>query len=200
MRGVGWVYEQYASGRVESDEEVALTFAPDAGYRALTVPLINLRWAAQQSWSEAQLSQEEEQEEEVVELLAFAQAIDYRERSWGRLLHESQRAGERFLGSVALTRITRGVCFDCSLSYALRASHEGTGLRSEAVRAVIRHAFVDLGLHRIEAAHAPDNARRRLLERMGVEPVGTIRGFLLSGSGWRDTVLHSPLKSRWRPR
>lgn len=107
----------------------------------------------------------------------------------------------QIIGSLALTRITRGVRFDCSLSYALRASYEGTGVMSEAVRAILRFAFEELGLHRIEAAHAPDNVRsRRLLERMGFEHVGTIRGFLLSASGWRDTILHSLLNPDWRPR
>ncbi|MEY4544795.1 MAG: hypothetical protein RL685_990 [Pseudomonadota bacterium] len=108
---------------------------------------------------------------------------------------------QQILGSVGLTRITRGVRHDCSLSYALRASHEGIGLMGEVVREVIRHAFHDLRLHRIEAAHAPDNQRsRRLLERVGFEQVGTIRGFLLSGGTWRDTVLHSLLNPDWRPR
>jgi [ribosomal protein S5]-alanine N-acetyltransferase len=105
------------------------------------------------------------------------------------------------LGTVGLTRITRGVRFDCSLSYAIRASHEGTGLMGEAVRAAIRHAFDDLGLHRIEASHAPDNHRSgMLLQRLGFERIGTIPGFLLSAGEWRDTVLHSLLNPDWLPR
>jgi ribosomal-protein-alanine N-acetyltransferase len=72
---------------------------------------------------------------------------------------------------------------------------------SEAVGAIIRHAFDDLGLHRIEAAHALDNQRsKKLLERMGFERVGVIRGFLLTGGRWRDTVLHSLSNPDWQPR
>jgi ribosomal-protein-alanine N-acetyltransferase len=105
------------------------------------------------------------------------------------------------VGTVALSRITRGVCFDCSLSYTIREAQEGRGLMSEAVRATIRHAFDDLNLHRIEAAHALDNHRsQKLLERMGFERVGVIRGFLLTDGRWRDTVLHSLLNPLWRPR
>jgi [ribosomal protein S5]-alanine N-acetyltransferase len=106
----------------------------------------------------------------------------------------------QIIGSLGLTRITRGVRFDCSLSYAIRQSQEGSGLMSEAVRAAIQYAFADLGLHRIEAAHSADNDRsRRLLERLGFERVGLIRGFLLTGGQWRDTVLHSLLNPSWQP-
>jgi ribosomal-protein-alanine N-acetyltransferase len=104
------------------------------------------------------------------------------------------------LGTVGLIRITRGIRFDCSLSYALRPSHEGQGLMSEAVRAAIRHAFDDLGLHRVEAVHTLDNQRsQRLLERLGFERVGIIRGFLRSAGGWRDTLLHSLTNPDWLP-
>ena len=105
------------------------------------------------------------------------------------------------MGTVGLTRITRGICFDCSLSYAIREAQEGMGLMSEAVQATIRHAFDELGMHRIEAAHELDNPRsQRLLERMGFERVGIIKGFLLAGGRWRDTVLHSLLNPSWQPR
>ncbi|MEH1097776.1 TfuA-like protein [Micromonospora sp. CPCC 205561] len=43
MTGSGWVYEQYASGRIESDAEVALLFDP-YDFQPVTVPLVNLRW------------------------------------------------------------------------------------------------------------------------------------------------------------
>lgn len=90
MRGVGWVYERYRSGRIESDEEVALTFDPDRAYRALTVPLVNLRWAVEQPWSESDLSPGEQ-----ARVIELAGAIDYRERSWGHLLQAGAREGER---------------------------------------------------------------------------------------------------------
>ncbi|MEY4544801.1 MAG: hypothetical protein RL685_996 [Pseudomonadota bacterium] len=90
MLGVGWIYEQYARGTIDSDEEVALTFDPDAGHRALTVPLVNLRWAVQQSWSESALTVEE-----AAELLQHAAAIDYRDRSWGRLLRSGRGLSPR---------------------------------------------------------------------------------------------------------
>ena len=43
MRGAGWIFEQYASGTLTSDDEVALLFDPRSG-QARTLPLVNLRW------------------------------------------------------------------------------------------------------------------------------------------------------------
>jgi ribosomal protein S12 methylthiotransferase accessory factor len=87
MQGVGWVYERYASGAIESDEEVALTFDPDANYRALTVPLVNLRWAVEHADTDLALTPAD-----AIEFLGIAGAIDYRERSWRRLLRASAGA------------------------------------------------------------------------------------------------------------
>lgn len=43
MTGSGWVYEQYLSGAVESDGDVALLYDPD-DFSLVTIPLINVRW------------------------------------------------------------------------------------------------------------------------------------------------------------
>lgn len=44
MVGIGWVYEQYASGVITNDDEVALAHGPaETGYRKLAEPLVNVR-------------------------------------------------------------------------------------------------------------------------------------------------------------
>lgn len=43
MTGSGWVYQQYLSGRIESDGDVALLYEP-GDFTPVTVPLVNLRW------------------------------------------------------------------------------------------------------------------------------------------------------------
>ncbi|MFD9792509.1 TfuA-like protein [Streptomyces sp. NPDC059070] len=44
MRGVGDVYEDYRSGRIDADDEVALRHGPpESGYRAMSEPLVNMR-------------------------------------------------------------------------------------------------------------------------------------------------------------
>ncbi|SNT64607.1 hypothetical protein SAMN05421812_117130 [Asanoa hainanensis] len=44
MVGVGQIYEAYQSGRINADDEVAITYDDETG-RALSEPLVNLRFA-----------------------------------------------------------------------------------------------------------------------------------------------------------
>jgi hypothetical protein len=44
MQGIGWVFRQYASGRIESDDEV-VTLCHPSTHAALTVPLVRVRYA-----------------------------------------------------------------------------------------------------------------------------------------------------------
>jgi ribosomal-protein-alanine N-acetyltransferase len=70
---------------------------------------------------------------------------------------------------------------------------------SEAVRAVIRFAFEDLDLHRLEASYNPANERSaNLLKACGFEVEGTVRGSLLINGVWCDHVLTSLLNPDWR--
>ncbi|MFF4911165.1 TfuA-like protein [Streptomyces sp. NPDC001260] len=43
MTGSGWVYEQYLSGAIDSDGDVALLYDPE-DFTPVTIPLVNVRW------------------------------------------------------------------------------------------------------------------------------------------------------------
>ena len=59
-----------------------------------------------------------------------------------------------------------------------------------AIRAVVRYAFEDLELHRVEAACQPDNmASRRVLEKAGFAQEGVARAYLKINGAWRDHLL-----------
>jgi hypothetical protein len=47
MKGHGWIFEQYLSGRIIADDEVALQFSP-VDLRPVTVPLVNVRYWLEQ--------------------------------------------------------------------------------------------------------------------------------------------------------
>lgn len=48
MTGSGWVFEQYLTGRIESDAEVALLYDP-FDYLPITLPLVNIRWLLEET-------------------------------------------------------------------------------------------------------------------------------------------------------
>lgn len=77
------------------------------------------------------------------------------------------RDGGAFVGCCGLRpyRPAQGVL---ELGVHLRSRYWGHGYAAEAARAVIAHAFADLGATALFAGHHPDNARSRmLLERLG---------------------------------
>ena len=97
---------------------------------------------------------------------------------------------DRVVGSANVFNIVRGALQCANIGYALDKDHEGQGLMSEGLRAVIAYAFKDMGLHRLQADHLPHNHRSAaLLRRLGFRVEGYARDFLLMADGaWHDHV------------
>jgi ribosomal-protein-alanine N-acetyltransferase len=94
------------------------------------------------------------------------------------------------VGGVTLSRIQRGVAQMGTIGYWAGAAFAGQGFTSAATRAVVRFAFEELDLHRVEAACQPDNeASLRLLQRVGFQREGFARSYLKIDGQWRDHVL-----------
>ncbi len=74
------------------------------------------------------------------------------------------------------------------LSWAVDEAHRGRGYATRAVRLLVRYAFVDLGLTRLQARVPPDNHRAiRLARRTGMRNEGQSRA--APGTGVGDHVL-----------
>src|SRR5215204_1686833 len=86
MVGVGWIFQNYVSGYLRADDEVALLFDP-RNYRATTIPLVNIRWALQTAVSMGVLS-----ESAVPLVLNSARSIRYTERTFAALLSAAARS------------------------------------------------------------------------------------------------------------
>ena len=73
------------------------------------------------------------------------------------------------------------------LGYYAFAGFEGQGLMTEGLRAVVRHAFKALKLHRLEANIQPDNAASIALVRAcGFSLEGYSPRYLKIAGRWRD--------------
>ncbi|MGC4119514.1 MAG: GNAT family N-acetyltransferase [Myxococcales bacterium] len=96
------------------------------------------------------------------------------------------------VGAASLAPIQRGPFQCASLGYSLDAAHEGQGLMTEALREIVRFAFEDLKLHRLQANHLPENVRSAaLLARLGFVREGYAKQYLFIDGAWRDHVLNS---------
>lgn len=82
MRGVGQIFQWYASAVLDADDEVALVHGPaEVGYIALSLPLVNVRATldagVQTGAFEASMAQR---------LLRAAQSIHFKDRTWKQIL------------------------------------------------------------------------------------------------------------------
>lgn len=80
------------------------------------------------------------------------------------------------------------------VGYDLAPPRWGHGLMSEALAAVLDHAFGAIEVHRVEAFVHVDNVRSAaLLQRHGFRREGTIRDMYFAGGRWHDHDLFSLL-------
>lgn len=95
------------------------------------------------------------------------------------------------VGSVALSNIVTGVFLSAHLGYRLDGGATGRGYMTEALREVIRFAFEDRRLHRLEANVMPRNGpSRKLLSTLGFEEEGLARRYLKIAGVWEDHLHH----------
>jgi ribosomal-protein-alanine N-acetyltransferase len=86
-----------------------------------------------------------------------------------------------------ISEIVRGA-FSCGfLGYWIGAPFQKQGYAEEGLRLVMRYAFTDLKLHRLEANIQPENeASRTLVQRAGFEKEGYSPRYLKISGRWRD--------------
>jgi ribosomal-protein-serine acetyltransferase len=83
---------------------------------------------------------------------------------------------------------------DAELGYWIGSAHEGRGFVTRACRALVDHAFDELGLHRVTIRVAPGNARSRAIpERLGFTEEGLMREAGRTGLGYQDLVVYGLL-------
>lgn len=96
-------------------------------------------------------------------------------------------APDVIIGRVALNNIVRGAFQSCSVGYGLEPGATGRGYMTEALTELVRIAFDDLKLHRIEANVIPRNTRSiAVAERCGFEAEGVSPRFLRIAGRWED--------------
>jgi ribosomal-protein-alanine N-acetyltransferase len=127
----------------------------------------------------------------------------WRARDEGRALalFLIRREDGRLMGAITLDNIRRGPSQSAQVGYWIGPDFARQGYMSEALAAVVHHAFGSLDLSRIEAACLPENvASRALLERAGFKYEGVAQSYLQINGRWRNHVLYANLRSDRRGR
>lgn len=110
------------------------------------------------------------------------------------------RASDRFLGCFVclretdaivgvanLSEIVRGLFQSAYLGFYSHSAYAGRGLMREGLLLLLRHAFRQMKLHRIEASVQPENGRSLgLIRALGFRREGFSPKYLKIGGRWRD--------------
>jgi ribosomal-protein-alanine N-acetyltransferase len=112
-----------------------------------------------------------------------------------------RRPDGALVGYFNLSQMIRGAFQSAFLGYGAVAEHAGHGYMAAGLELVLRRAFVDLRLHRVEANVQPGNdASLALVERAGFVREGFSERYLKVGGRWRDHERWAIRAGQWRGR
>lgn len=95
------------------------------------------------------------------------------------------------VGRITLSGIFRGPFLSARLGYWVAPSFNGRGVATAAVGGMVRVAFEELGLHRIEAGTLLHNVgSQRVLERNGFVRFGIAQRYLRIAGQWQDHAMY----------
>ncbi len=107
----------------------------------------------------------------------------------------------RFAGEVTLSSIQRGPFQNAFIGYWVDRALAGNSLAPESVVVVLRFAFEDLGLHRVEIAIVPRNRpSRRVVEKLDLREEGVAVRYLEIDGRWEDHVRYAITAEEWAVR
>lgn len=90
-------------------------------------------------------------------------------------------------GAITVSEIVRGSFLSAYLGYYAFVPHHRRGYMTLGLQAVVRKAFHELRLHRLEANIQPENvASRHLVRRLGFRKEGLSPRYLKIRGRWRD--------------
>lgn len=108
---------------------------------------------------------------------------------------------DRLIGRIALSNVVRGPWQNATIGYWVDLEANGAGHATDAVHLICRFAFEHGGLHRVQPAIMPRNARsRRVVEKVGFRHEGTALRYLRIAGVWEDHDIYALTREEWRMR
>jgi [ribosomal protein S5]-alanine N-acetyltransferase len=104
-------------------------------------------------------------------------------------------------GEINLSSVQRGPFQSCYVGYWIDERHAGHGYVPEALVVLVRFAFEELRLHRVQIAIIPRNTNsRRVVEKLAVRDEGTAQRYLEINGVWEDHVRYAITVEEWNER
>ncbi len=128
----------------------------------------------------------------------FVAYIEDSQRDNFEALLVCRREDDAIIGFFNISQIVRRLFQSAYLGYAAGRPYAGHGYMREGIQQVLQVAFVDLGLHRLEANIQPGNEPSLALARSaGFHREGFSPRYLKIGGRWRDHERWAILADDW---
>jgi [ribosomal protein S5]-alanine N-acetyltransferase len=106
---------------------------------------------------------------------------------------------DRLIGRVALSNVVRGPWQNATLGYWIAQDVLGRGHATRAVRLALRFAFDHAGLHRVQPAIIPRNARSvAVANKVGFRLEGRALRYLKINGVWEDHDIYALTVEDWK--
>ncbi|MFP3906218.1 MAG: GNAT family N-acetyltransferase [Acidimicrobiales bacterium] len=106
-----------------------------------------------------------------------------------------------FAGEINVSSVQRGPFQSAYVGYWIDERHAGHGYMPEAVVAIMRYAFEDLKLHRLQISIIPRNmASRRVVEKLDLRCEGLAQRYLEINGVWEDHLRYAITAEEWQER
>lgn len=93
----------------------------------------------------------------------------------------------KLIGKIKISNIVTGIFKSGIIGYSIDKDEQGNGYMKEAVNLVVKYAFEELQLHRLEASALVENIKsQRVLTSCGFEELGVNKNYLFINGKWRD--------------
>jgi ribosomal-protein-alanine N-acetyltransferase len=107
----------------------------------------------------------------------------------------------RFAGEINLSSVQRGPFQSAYVGYWIDEAQAGHSYTSEGLVLVIRFAFEQLHLHRVQISIIPRNHRsRRVVEKLKLRDEGIALRYLEINGVWEDHVRYAVTLEEWQDR
>lgn len=110
-----------------------------------------------------------------------------------------EKRTDSLAGTIGLHDVERGTR-RAALGYCIGEAFRGRGYMTEAARRVLSWAFETAGFERVQATYFPGNdASAAVMRKIGMQPEGLLRGYVLKNGQYRDLYLQAVLRgdSTW---
>lgn len=109
--------------------------------------------------------------------------------------------GGELAGEININAIHRGPFQNAYVGYWIAEEHAGQGYTPEALVLVLRLAFEELHLHRVQVAIIPRNtASHRVVEKLELRNEGIAERYLEINGRWEDHVRYAMTAEEWDER